>query len=898
MRVNIRTSFFGKILYYLCIVAFMLSTGIAMAQGEHEIRTPYNHSFELEGNTIPLQNLWSGYPGGFDDFDDVYLDIVDDAPATPVPPGFAAGTPEAAEWWGGGVLYKEPTEGLTNAYIETFIWDDFRVFTDLDFDTSMTFGADPSTAGPGMKDQNDISLWTCVPSNNLGPKFDLRQAYLAFYREPHDPPENHLLMFGGGIRDSNNGSVAIGFWLFNSEVECDFDDTSPTYGKFIDPDGNVASHDEGDALLVSDFTAGGGVYNIHAWQWQCVDPNDPKTCGPEEMDLSILGPDYVYGDCKSSLTDPNDINGYEPGEMLMCGTVNDEDQSPIMLAWDPHSTLKNSIPYELQTGQFFEGGVDLTELTGFGEDKCVSSFVLETRSSHKIDAKLHDFIGGRLNTCGTIIVKKITDPTPDATLFDFNVNDGDGYSYDFSLADAGEEIIGSVLPGTYAVSELAEPASWTLYEAQCGRDTDEDGIADSGFFDPRDQDVEVGLSEVYVCTFWNVKDATLTLHKTVTNDNGGTLSQDDFPVFINTELKEWDITYTYHPDGSGITLTASETPQPGYTAGDWTGQCAANGLVTLLPGDNKDCYIINDDQQAYITVNKIVNNDHGGTAQPDDFKLTLEGSPVVSGIAVPVNPGTYTAAETLLPGYAFDGFSEDCDSNGDTTVALGESKSCTLTNHDLQAYITVIKEVINDNGGTAQPDDFNLTLAGNPVVSGVANPVDPGTYFSDETLLSGYTFEGYTSDCATDGNTTVALGESKTCTLTNNDEMTYETAYAMGPDNTCFDELGANNWGWVNGNGLTSVMPGTYYWPVWAGAAQCDTSNGTLVGEVIVDYDGEDVSITWNLDTGVVLDQEHVYAGYDLVPPGGFAPGQYEIYGPFNGEPIYIIVHAVVGVPQ
>ena len=78
----------------------------------------------------------------------------------------------------------------------------------------------------------------------------------------------------------------------------------------------------------------------------------------------------------------------------------------------------------------------------------------------------------------------------------------------------------------------------------------------------------------------------------------------------------------------------------------------------------------------------------------------------LSGVAVPVNPGTYTAGETLLPGYTFDGFRGDCDSNGDVTVALGESKTCTLTNNDQQAYITVVKVVNNDHGGTAAPDDF------------------------------------------------------------------------------------------------------------------------------------------------------------------------------------------------
>ena len=122
-----------------------------------------------------------------------------------------------------------------------------------------------------------------------------------------------------------------------------------------------------------------------------------------------------------------------------------------------------------------------------------------------------------------------------------------------------------------------------------------------------------------------------------------------------------------------------------------------------------------------------------------------------------------------MPGYTFTGFSDDCNAQGDITVALGESKTCTITNDDQQAYITVIKEVTNNNGGSAVADDFLLTLDGTPVLSGVAVPVNPDTYTASETLLPGYTFTGFSDDCNAQGDITVALGESKTCTITNND---------------------------------------------------------------------------------------------------------------------------------
>jgi uncharacterized repeat protein (TIGR01451 family) len=132
----------------------------------------------------------------------------------------------------------------------------------------------------------------------------------------------------------------------------------------------------------------------------------------------------------------------------------------------------------------------------------------------------------------------------------------------------------------------------------------------------------------------------------------------------------------------------------------------------------------------------------------------------------------------------------------------------------------------------------------------------------------------------------------------------FETAYAMGddPDDNpvCFtdDPYNQGNWGWVNGNGTTSIVPGSYEWDVWAGAAQCDTNNGTLVGTVTVNYDAGTgvVSVTWNIDPLYILGDTHIYASYD--PPSTFSPGQWTNEGPFDGSAIYIIVHAVVGIPQ
>ncbi len=74
--------------------------------------------------------------------------------------------------------------------------------------------------------------------------------------------------------------------------------------------------------------------------------------------------------------------------------------------------------------------------------------------------------------------------------------------------------------------------------------------------------------------------------------------------------------------------------------------------------------------------------------------------------------------------------------------------------------------------------------------------------------------------------TIVETGDSDDATLkVNVQSYMYETAYAKGDGATCFIPPTFKNWGgWTN-----LISPGTYEMDLWAGAAQCDTSKGTLV---------------------------------------------------------------------
>ena len=82
--------------------------------------------------------------------------------------------------------------------------------------------------------------------------------------------------------------------------------------------------------------------------------------------------------------------------------------------------------------------------------------------------------------------------------------------------------------------------------------------------------------------------------------------------------------------------------------------------------------------------------------------------------------------------------------------------------------ITVVKEVINNNGGTLVVADFPLNIDGVPVTSGAPETFSPGTYNVGEDGQTGYepTFSGA---CDASGNVILNAGDNLVCTITNDD---------------------------------------------------------------------------------------------------------------------------------
>jgi len=206
--------------------------------------------------------------------------------------------------------------------------------------------------------------------------------------------------------------------------------------------------------------------------------------------------------------------------------------------------------------------------------------------------------------------------------------------------------------------------------------------------------------------------------------------------------------------------------------------------------------------------------------------------------------------------------------------------------------------VIDDNGTPLDDtDDFSPTY-----VSGDTN--GNGELDTDETWIyewSGTAVGGqYTNDAC-------VVGYYAAAPVTDCDPSNYygvvcysETAFGLNNQLSpeCFDDLGFNNWGWTHGPLLYSRI---YTFELWAGAAHCDTSNGTYAGTVTIDYTGTGADITYNLEPDFEIVEEHVYIGRTELPQqkkgknttSTVAPGQYYITNGLTGD-IYIIYHAVV----
>ena len=105
--------------------------------------------------------------------------------------------------------------------------------------------------------------WGCDPINNPLNKDDLQNAYAALIQVPANAPDNagDQVLYLGSERGSNNGTSFAGFWLLKDK----------NVGCYATNDFS-GQHTDGDLLIVSDYTNGGGTQDVPVYKWSATTP--------------------------------------------------------------------------------------------------------------------------------------------------------------------------------------------------------------------------------------------------------------------------------------------------------------------------------------------------------------------------------------------------------------------------------------------------------------------------------------------------------------------------------------------------------------------------------------------------------------------------------------------------
>jgi hypothetical protein len=352
-----------------------------------------------------------------------------------------------------------------------------------------------------------------------------------------------------------------------------------------------------------------------------------------------------------------------------------------------------------------------------------------------------------------VIVKKVTNPSPDPTDTSFSFTAGGGLSpSSFSLKNGGQQTYSDLLPGNgYSVAETV-PAGWDLTSSTC-----DDGSPISN--------IDLSAGETVTCTFTNRLRGKIIIRK-ITNPSpdpsdtsfsftaGGGLSPSSFSLKNGGQQ-----TYSNVVPGNGY--SAAETVPAGW---DLTSATCDDGSpvskIDVGAGETVTCTFTNTARGKAKVIKTVSGLPPSGT-QSFTFQLRQGASPVAAGSVLEsgtanagnggvINfttylvPGqTYQLCEQMLPGWTttlgpplYSVYNPSGDNSvvcTDFTVAAGATKTFAIDNKPppggMALTIGYWKNWSSCTGGGQKPtlDQTLLKMAqgGNPETLGllVLNPL-------------------------------------------------------------------------------------------------------------------------------------------------------------------------------
>ena len=314
--------------------------------------------------------------------------------------------------------------------------------------------------------------------------------------------------------------------------------------------------------------------------------------------------------------------------------------------------------------------------------------------------------------------------------------------------------------------------------------------------------VEPGRSAT--CTVHNAT-AKVTLVKSVTNDDGGTATADQWTLHAGGFSGTGGQSFWVKP-GDALALSESGGP-PGYGAGPSSLTCSdapGSQVTSVTPevGASISCTFVNDDEPASLALTKVLAQGDSGSQTPAGaFTLTatpqsIAGQAPESGAggypARPVKAGTYLLSESGPTGYTPGTWNCTGGTMGGSTgaqtvtVANGGAAGCTITNTAITPTLTLVKDrQAGSTGSTTPATAWTLTANGPTMIAGstgstgaggvTGRPVPIGTYrLSESGPADGWTASdwactgGATTGGTRDARTViVGLGQNVICTITN-----------------------------------------------------------------------------------------------------------------------------------
>jgi hypothetical protein len=468
------------------------------------------------------------------------------------------------------------------------------------------------------------------------------------------PQKSDLTRFYVASEFANNSNYLYLAWERSNvlgSANMDFEINQKTQPNLTTTGPKTLNRTAGDLLITFDFTNGGGNPVLGLLKWvttgstsQCFSAN-ALPCWGNRVNLSAAG--FAEGAVNTS-------------------TVTD----PIAGVSLPGLT-------------FGEAAVNLTAAGVFPPGTCEAfgSAFLKSRSSASFPAEVKDLVAPRpvnISNCGTIIVKKVTEPSPDPTNTSFQyTTTGALTPATFSLSNGGTQTYGpgTVLAGSYSVTESAPPPGWTLKSLKCTATGEGTSVTPSG----ATASITMAGGGTVECTYTNhltlspkisttLSSSSITVGGTVhdsatltgaTSNAGGTVK---YTVYTND-------TCTDNPQDAGTkTVTDGQVPDSDpitfNNAGDFYWQAVYSGDANN-DGATSACtsehLVVNKNKSAISTAPNLIPNDDatlsgltdnaGGTVvfnlySPSD--ATCSGTPAYTETVNVTGNATYSTTNTTF----------------------------------------------------------------------------------------------------------------------------------------------------------------------------------------------------------------------------------------------------------